>query len=125
VIGQGRVLLVEDQHEVRSLLVDALGDRGWQVLAADDGRQALELFDAQRDGIDIVVTDVAMPAMDGNELARAIAAQRPELPVLFITGYLESSDDLPRGAGRDVLTKPFTARELSRKMLELLDGRRG
>src|SRR5712664_2886295 len=86
------VLLVDDDESILSLLQIALTQLGWQVLAAANGQQALDLHEAQIPALDLLITDLQMPLMNGCELARRLREMRPTLPILFISG--DSSSDL-------------------------------
>jgi CheY-like chemotaxis protein len=100
-----RILAVDDDPLVLMNTSALLGDLGHEVIEANSAQEALELF-AQNGGIDLVITDQAMPKMTGLELAQQLRAERPDLPVVIATGYAE----LPEGSTLDVprLPKPFT-----------------
>ena len=101
----GTILLVEDDRAVRRLVTLALRKHGYRVLEAGSGREALERIG---EPFDMLLSDVVMPEMNGAQLAEAMEAQRPGLPVLLMTGYAPE-DLLERGVGnRDLLAKPFT-----------------
>jgi two-component system cell cycle sensor histidine kinase/response regulator CckA len=123
--GEGVILLVEDDVSVRRLVVAELTRRGFTVIEAEDGRAALELFRRDLDLIDIVVTDIVMPRMNGADLAKEIEKIRPGQLVLFISGHPERA-----GAGLDptgvtnLLMKPFTADTLAARIKELMAGRK-
>jgi two-component system, cell cycle sensor histidine kinase and response regulator CckA len=123
--GEGVILLVEDDVSVRRLVVAELTRRGFTVIEAEDGRAALELFRRDMDLIDIVVTDIVMPRMNGADLANEIEKLRPGQRVLFISGHPERA-----GAGLDptgvtnLLMKPFTADTLAARIKELMEGRK-
>jgi CheY-like chemotaxis protein len=87
--GTETLLYVEDDQNVRSLTSMVLKGNGYTVIAADDGEEALRVAAPHLDTLAIVVTDVVMPRMGGRELAARLAALRPELPVLFMSGYTE------------------------------------
>jgi CheY-like chemotaxis protein len=113
------VLVVEDADAVRVLTGRLLYAAGYQVVSAESGAMALETLD----GADVLVTDVVMPGMSGVELAVAARERRPELPVVFVSGYtgeatLSGSDD-PATA---FLAKPFEGDELLRAVRATLDG---
>lgn len=120
--GRGRetLLLVEDDDAVRTITVIALENAGFRVLAAESAVAAMTLARPQISQIDLLITDVVMPRMGGMELADTIHALRPELPVLYISGYTEDtiSQDGVRTA---FLQKPFTPLTLVRKAREVLD----
>ena len=105
------VLLVEDEDAVRRVIERVLRDRGFRVVTASDGEVALARCDAELlDGLSLVITDVVMPRVDGPQLVSALRAQRPALPVLFVSGYRESHvlDDLLEHADTRFIAKPFT-----------------
>ena len=120
--GSEHVLLVEDESQMRAIAARALEAEGYQVHQAAHGQEALDLL-REHDGIRLVVSDVAMPVMDGGNLRNQLARQLPELPVLLISGY--SRDDLARRGlilGSDAfLQKPFAPLDLARKVREALD----
>ena len=121
--GSEQVLLVEDEEIVRSLTGRALREYGYTVLEARGGEEALAIFEDEKDGIDLVVTDVAMPGMGGRELAQRLRERSPGLPILFISGYT-GDDVVERGllaAGAPFLSKPFAPEALAAAVRRLLD----
>jgi two-component system cell cycle sensor histidine kinase/response regulator CckA len=121
--GTESVLLVEDDGAVRGFARAALSSRGFKVLEAANGQQALDLLRTHSEPIDLIITDVAMPEMDGKELAERAREYRPELAVLFTSGH--TRDRIARGGaveeGIHFLPKPFSGAELARKVREALD----
>lgn len=120
--GSKTILVVDDEPLVRMVTVEVLSDLGYHVLEAEDGPSALKVLAACPE-LDLLVTDVGLPnGMNGRQLADAIRAPRPELPVLFVTGYAENAvlnhGHLERGM--QVLTKPFAADVLARRVRELV-----
>jgi two-component system cell cycle sensor histidine kinase/response regulator CckA len=120
--GTETVLVVEDEDAVRELLRQLLSDHGYVVLTAPRGRDALQLAERHEGSIDLVVTDVVMPEMGGGELVRRLTAMRPDLKVLYISGYPD--DEVVRrgveGTGTSFLHKPFTADGLMRRVRDVL-----
>lgn len=118
----GTILVAEDDTEVRELLVRALQAAGHTVLAAADGEAAAALAAGSGAAIDMLVTDVLMPRCDGRELADRLRRTRPDLPVLFVSGYtnraLVGASALPPGTA--FLGKPFTRQVLQERVRELL-----
>ena len=116
------VLLVEDEESVRELLRKVLAGQGYRVLEARHGRDALLTLEEHPGTIDVVVTDVVMPEMNGRELVAQLTARRPGVPVLFISGYasgqLDTAGELP--PGHAFLAKPFSTEELVRRVGALL-----
>jgi two-component system cell cycle sensor histidine kinase/response regulator CckA len=114
--GGGCLLVAEDDREGRTLLVSLLEAAGYDVISAENGRQALERFEALRDAggsVDLLVSDVRMPEMGGPELAVRLRAVDPALPIVFVSGYYEPDLEMaPFDTGRDVLAKPYTSSEL-------------
>jgi signal transduction histidine kinase/ActR/RegA family two-component response regulator len=105
-----RMLLVEDDPRVRTATVGALEDLGYEPIACASGAEALALFDSME--FDLVISDVIMPEMTGPELVRELKSRRPDIAVLFVTGYVGEGEgeDL---VGYDLLRKPFTVNTLS------------
>jgi CheY-like chemotaxis protein len=104
------VLVVEDEDSIRLLVQYALESRGYTVLCAGDGTQALKLDKDHPGPIDILVTDLIMPGLSGTELVEKIQASRPDLKILFITGNAES---LPvDNPAMRLLAKPFSPSQL-------------
>ena len=120
------VLLVEDESSVRRFARRVLERRGYHVLEAADGDEALRVFESEEAGIDVLVTDVTMPRMSGRVLAERLRERRPDLLVLFMSGYTEDEvvHDGLLGAGTLFLQKPFSPEDLVRKVRAVLDGAR-
>ena len=88
--GAGRILVVDDEQQVRTMLETALQRKGYQVECCGNARDALDLFSADPQGWDMLITDQMMPGMNGDELARRIAARRPGLPIILCSGYVST-----------------------------------
>jgi two-component system cell cycle sensor histidine kinase/response regulator CckA len=121
-----RVLVTEDDDAVRGVILRVLGDRGYQVLSAGHMQDALEQWHEAESSvaagrIDLLITDYFMPGGTGRDLANALWATRPQLPVLFMSGYDEDTPpDLV--VGREIhLAKPFTTGQLLEHVTQLLD----
>jgi len=123
--GTETVLVVEDEDAVRLIVRRVLRDQGYEILEARDGNEALRLCAQKGDAIDLVLSDVIMPGMGGRELSRALAASRPGLPILFMSGYNDDGELAGSGAdlGSGILAKPFTAETLATQVREALDRR--
>ena len=111
-----RILLAEDDDSVRAFVRRALELDGHAVTAVEDGAIALEVLDDDEAGFDLLVSDIKMPIMDGIALALNVARDRPDLPILLMTGY---ADQRERAHGldqivRDVVSKPFTLADIRR-----------
>ena len=123
--GSETILLVEDEQAVRSFARRALEQHGYSVLEAADGAQALLLAAAHVTPIDLLVTDVTMPGLQGHQLAQQLTAGHPGLRVLYISGFAEEAVNarVMLGGGVAFLAKPFGADELCRRVRGALDGR--
>jgi two-component system cell cycle sensor histidine kinase/response regulator CckA len=120
--GSGRVLLVEDEDAVRGFAVRALQRQGYEVLEAATGAEALEVMDQVQGEIDLIVSDVMMPEMDGPAMLKEIRKTHPDLRIIFVSGYPDdaftrSLDENERYA---FLQKPFTLPQLAAKVKEEL-----
>jgi CheY-like chemotaxis protein len=116
--GHERVLLVEDEPTVRELARRLLVDAGYDVVAADNGPDALRCFDDTDTPFDLVLTDLIMPGMSGRELARQLRARRADVRVLYMSGYTAGllGEQAILLDGEDLLEKPFTRGSLLRKV---------
>lgn len=115
-----KILLAEDERNLRNVLTSTLGKEGYSVAAVENGQIALNRFCEEK--FDLVITDVMMPVMDGNELTAKIRYIMPDTPILMLTA-LEAIDDKERGFGAgadDYLTKPFALKELLLRIKALL-----
>jgi PAS domain S-box-containing protein len=117
------VLVVEDETAVRALVKDVLTSNGYTVLEASRGDEALSICDQHKGPIHLMVTDVIMPQMSGRELATRLASLRPDMKVLFMSGYTNEGIVHQGVLERDTafLQKPFTPNSLARKVREVLD----
>ena len=116
------VLVVEDEAVVRGLIVEVLSDLGYQALEAADGASGLELLQSAR-RIDLLVTDVGLPGLNGRQLADAARTLRPDLRVLFMTGYAENAA-LASGfldPGMEIITKPFDMETLAGRIRKIIE----
>jgi two-component system cell cycle sensor histidine kinase/response regulator CckA len=112
--GQGTILLVEDEDPVRAVNGRALSARGYTVLEAASGVEALQIMEERESPVDLVVSDVVMPEMDGPTLLRELRKRYPELKVIFVSGYAEDAfkRNLPEGEAFNFLPKPFSLKQL-------------
>jgi CheY-like chemotaxis protein len=120
-----RVLVVEDAEAIRKMVCSMLHQSGYECLEAENGTQALQLMERHCGEIHLVLTDMIMPHMNGTELASHLSRLRPELPIIFMSGYTE--DPVVRDveqAGSVFLAKPFTAHTLLEKVGRVLNSRR-
>ena len=120
--GMGTVLLVEDEDAVRAFGARALKNKGYNVLEANSGEAALEVLNDEGQPVDLLITDVVMPRLDGPSLVRQVRETRPEMPVIFISGYAEDSfrKRLGQEAGIHFLPKPFSLKDLAGKVKEVM-----
>jgi hypothetical protein len=110
--------VVEDDPDVRAMTVSLLGKYGYLVIAAGDGEEGLKLAETYGENIDLVLSDIVMPRMNGHDLAKALKKTRPQIRVLLMSGYDGALD-----AGSDttnLLFKPFRPRGLLRRVREVL-----
>ena len=119
------VLVVDDEEGLRTLVCRTLRAEGYQTLEAAHGAEALEVIEKAAEPVDLVVTDVVMPGMDGRELGRRLAQRWPTLPILYISAY-DVNDIFRRGSPRSsapFLQKPFPAEGLITSVQQLLASR--
>jgi len=121
--GQGTILLVEDEDAVRVFAARALKAKGYKVLEARTGEQALDIL-RDTTGVNLMITDMMMPGMDGGTLARLIRVERPEIRIIVISGYSEevARGDIVDTADFHFLPKPFSLGQLASKVKEVLAG---
>ncbi|HEX4303672.1 MAG TPA: ATP-binding protein [Rhizomicrobium sp.] len=124
VTGQDTILLVEDEEAVRSFAARALKMRGYSVLEASGGEEALEIVKTSKAPIHLLITDVVMPNMDGPTLVRAVKRIKPEMAVIFMSGYAEEAFRRNDEKAEDLhfLPKPFGLKQLAAKVKEVLSG---
>jgi PAS domain S-box-containing protein len=122
VTGQDTILLVEDEEAVRSFAARALKLRGYSVLEAAGGEEALEIVQNAKSPIHLLITDVVMPSMDGPTLVRAVKRIRPDMAVIFMSGYAEEAFRRNDEKAEDLhfLPKPFGLKQLAAKVKEVL-----
>jgi two-component system, cell cycle sensor histidine kinase and response regulator CckA len=119
------ILVVDDEEGLRTLVCRTLRDEGYGTLEASHGAEALEVIEQAAEPVDLVVTDVVMPGMDGRELGRRLAQRWPALPILYISAY-DVNDIFRRGSPRNsapFLQKPFPAEGLITSVQQLLASR--
>jgi DNA-binding NtrC family response regulator len=123
------ILVVDDERLVRWVIRRALGRAGHSVLLASDGRKALELLDGPQ-AVDLLMLDMSMPGVAGDDTLRMLSEERPGLPVIVVSGYLKADSPKARelmdrfGVFR-VIQKPFTSRQIADAVADCLDGRSG
>ena len=121
--GNARILLVEDEEAVRAFAGRALEARGYKVFQAASGTEALDLFNDMSEPVDLVISDVVMPGMDGPTLMRELRRRQPDLKIIFVSGYAEDAFQrhLPKGEDFQFLPKPFSLKELATIVKETLE----
>jgi two-component system cell cycle sensor histidine kinase/response regulator CckA len=120
--GRGRVLLVEDEDAVRSFALEALRRQGYEVFEAASGVEALELMDKLDGKVDIVVSDVIMPEMDGPTMLGELRKRDPDIKIIFVSGYPDDAfkNNLEPDAKFAFLPKPFSLAQLAAKVKDEL-----
>ncbi len=120
--GAGTVLLVEDEDPVRLFSARALKNKGYKVIEAKSGEAALEIITSGREQVDLLVTDVVMPRMDGPSLIKEVRLLHPDMKVIFISGYTEDAFRKRLGDDSDIhfLPKPFSLKQLATKVKEVM-----
>ena len=119
--GKETILLVDDEESLRKVLLDLLRQLGYQMLSAANGTEALQVAGAFPGKIDLLLTDVMMEPISGPALAEKLMQSRPDIKVVFISGYADSSlaPDGILKPGTILVQKPFTVRILSSKLQEV------
>jgi two-component system cell cycle sensor histidine kinase/response regulator CckA len=122
--GVGTILLVEDEDAVRMFGSRALRNKGYTVLEAANGEEALEVINSTDEHIDLIVTDVVMPGMDGHTLVQFVRQEMPDVKVIFISGFSENviPGGIQPGSGFAFLPKPFSLKDLAAKVKDVLAG---
>jgi CheY-like chemotaxis protein len=116
------ILVVEDAESIRSMVCSMLAQSGYHCLQAGDGEEALDVLQADGDTVSLVLTDIIMPRMTGAELARRVSFTRPNIRIMFMSGFAD--DPVVRSIETSAavfLAKPFTANILTEKVREVLD----
>jgi CheY-like chemotaxis protein len=123
--GNETILLVEDEAPVRSLARTILEQKGYHIIEADSGLSALEIWQQQRDAIDLLFTDMVMPeGISGRELAARLLAEKPGLKVIYSSGYTDDmlGESSPLRNNPNFLEKPFSPHKLLKQVRDCLDG---
>jgi len=126
--GTERILVVEDDRNVRSLMVKILGYHGYNVMSAENGDAALDSIRTMNEPADLVILDMIMPGMTGKETAEQIRTRTPGQPILFISGYTDETlmkNGCAESRNVDFITKPFDSETLQKKVREILDRKKG
>ncbi len=125
-LGTETILLAEDEEPVRRLVATVLERQGYRVVAVENPSQALEFSDSSPEPIDLLLTDVVMPGMSGRELAEKMRCQRPDVKILYVSGYAPETTGMHgvQEEEMDFLRKPFDPASLVDKVRDTLDKRR-
>jgi two-component system, cell cycle sensor histidine kinase and response regulator CckA len=121
--GTETILVVDDEESLRTVVVDLLGQLGYSILSAGSGQEALKLAAEYPGKIDLLLSDVVMEPLPGPALAEKLTSLRPDMKVVFISGYTDGSLSAPDGLlkpGTVLVNKPFTFKILSAKLREVL-----
>lgn len=120
--GSGTILVVEDETMLLELVRDMLASKGYTVLTATDGEQALEIYARHRDEIGLVLTDLGLPKIDGWEAFQRMREINPDVKVVFASGYIDQTlrDNLINGGAVDLVQKPYMSDEILNRVRELL-----
>jgi two-component system, cell cycle sensor histidine kinase and response regulator CckA len=124
--GMETILVAEDQPDLRWMICQFLQERGYQVLEAKDGQDAVALAEQYKGPIDVLLTDVVMPHIRGSEVARRISASRPDMRIMFMSGYTEGEfgpDSSEKYEGATLLQKPFELSVLAVRIREILEAK--
>ncbi len=125
--GRETILVAEDQPDLRWMVCQYLQELGYSVLEAKDGKDAVELADQYQGTVDVLLTDVVMPNLRGPQVARRLSSTRPEMKVIFMSGYTEGAFDIGPGdeigAEPSLLQKPFKLDSLAKKIRDVLEAR--
>lgn len=120
---QQTVMLVEDDEVLREIIIEVLEDLDYHVLSTGNGQHALELIVTAAKPVDLLLTDIGLPGINGRDLAAHVLDRFPKLKIMFITGY-DKTVTLPKSLFRhdvEVMTKPFTISELASRVQRLLE----
>jgi len=122
--GSEIILLVEDDKQVRTLVRLILERQGYRILEATTPQDAIQISDRTPDHVHLLLTDVVMPRMNGRELYERLRMSRPDMRVLFMSGYTEKAFAADAGPGVSLIQKPFEPAALTLRIREILDTRR-
>lgn len=116
------ILIIDDNRSISEMLSEVLKELGYATFIAFDGKEGVELFEQEQDNVDLVISDIAMPKLNGQEVMAKIRGIKPNMPFMFITGYQDSSvDEALLSEKTKIMLKPFDFVELSQKIKSLLN----
>jgi len=121
--GDERILVVDDEPTILAVVVETLRAHGYEIASAEDPREALRLVETTEESFDLLLTDVVMPQMGGEDLARRVRELSPRTRVLYMSGYTDTAFQRPEGDAwpLEFIQKPFGGRELAERVREVLD----
>ena len=121
--GEGTVLLVEDEDAVRMFGARALRNKGYSVLEASDGENALDVINGTDARIDLIISDVVMPGMDGHTLVNLVRHELPHIRIILMSGYSEDvfAEDIERDTDIHFLPKPFSLKDLAGMVKDVME----
>lgn len=121
--GNETILIAEDQEEIIALLKETLENLGYKVILAKDGLEAIELFEKNKNAVNLLILDVVMPKIDGYEVYESILSHNPKIPVIFMSGYSEENveEKIKDKSFVSMIAKPFTPGLILQKIREMLD----
>lgn len=123
---QEKILIIDDNEDVLSTLYQFLSHQQYQVVSATNGLDALKLFEAEKEGFDLIITDLVMPNISGVAIVAIVKDKKPDIPIIAITGWGEHPEALATEAKADiVLEKPFELNELDKLIKKLLSKKMG
>lgn len=124
--GHETLLVIEDDDSVREYTARMLGTLGYRVFSASDGQTAIELFKSQASQINMVITDMIMPNMSGDQFVEAVRQFDKDMKILFVSGYspYDTGKGMILGPSVAFLEKPYSREQLSKKIREVLDGKK-
>lgn len=117
------VLLIEDMEIVRKMVFKMLGQIGWEVITASDGREGYEIFMKNADDIDLMIFDLSMPVMDGRQIYAKVRELKSNLPIIIVSGYPIDEDDdrmIRQDPCSEYLQKPFSLEDIEQKIRLLI-----
>ena len=122
-VKHAEILLVEDEKMVRESLVNALDAYGYSVIEAVNGKDAIEKYEEHKHKIDLIISDIVMPVMDGIEMYSRISKTNPDIKIIFTTGYVGETHKRDNFDEKDytILLKPLLVKELIKRIEQLLD----
>ena len=121
--GHGTILVVDDEESLLSILTKVIESAGYTVLTAQDGVEALNIFKKQKDQIDLVLTDIGLPLLDGKEVFAMMKIQKPDVKVILASGYLDAEykSEMLKAGAKEFIQKPYHPENVVKKIREVLD----